>query len=118
MSHVSPDARPSTPTHSSKVQTKSSPIEKLDKYYPPDNRDQYQKFGYDSRFDLGAFTTKAKFLKYLVFDVQDLAPEPRDYKGIKEKARFFIMANAVSEAIAKKHGEHYLFLCLAFLADI
>jgi hypothetical protein len=80
-------------------------------------REQYQKFGYDSRFYLGAFN-KARFLEYLDFDVRHLAPEPQDYKVIKEKQDFFIVANAVSEAIAMKHGEHYLFLCLAFLADI
>jgi hypothetical protein len=115
MSHVSPDAGPSTPPHSSTVQTKSSPVKKLDMFYPPDNREQYQKFGYDSRFYLGAFN-EARFLEYLDFD--DLAPEPQDYKVIKKKQDFFMVANAVSEAIATKHGEHYLFLCLAFLADI
>jgi hypothetical protein len=117
MSHVSPDAGPSTPPHSSTVQTKSSPVKTLDKYYPPDKRKQYQKFGYDSRFYLGAFN-EARFLESLDFDVRHLAPEPPDYKVIKEKQDFFMVANAVSKAIAMKHGEHYLFLWLAFLADI
>ena len=71
---------------------------------------------------LGAFT-EAEFLKYLDFKVQNLAPEPQACKDIKEKEKletkqdFSNVANAVAKAI-KDSREHYLFLCLAFLADI
>ena len=50
----------------------------------PETREQYQKFGYDCRFMLGAFT-EAQFLDYLDFKVQNLAPEPQACKDIKEK---------------------------------
>jgi hypothetical protein len=81
-----------------------------------ENREQYQKFGYDRHFLRGAFT-EAEFLEYLDFKVQDLAPEPQACKDIKGKQDFSNVASAVAKAI-KDRREHYLFLCLAFLADI
>jgi hypothetical protein len=87
-----------------------------DKYYLPENREQYQTFGYDDRFMLGAFT-EAEFLDYLDFKVQNLAPEPQAFKDNEKMKDFSIVASAVAKAI-KDRREHYLFLCLAFLADI
>ena len=114
---TSPDAGPRTPPRSPTVQTaESSPVKIFDKYYLPENCEQYQKFGYDHRFMLGAFT-EAEFLEYLDFKVQDMAPEPEACKYIKGKQDFSNVASAVAKAI-KKRREHYLFLCLAFLADI
>jgi hypothetical protein len=90
-----------------------------DKYYLPE---QYQKFGYDRRFMLGAFT-EAEFFDYLDFKVQNLAPEPQAFKDNEKKENtekmkdFSKVASAVAKAI-KDRREHYLFLCLAFLADI
>jgi hypothetical protein len=120
---TSPDSGLRTPRRSSPVQTaKSSPVKIYDKYYRPENREQYQKFGYDRRFMLGAFT-EAEFLDYLDFKVQNLAPEPQAFKDKKEKGNkekmqdFSHVASAVAKAI-KDRREHYLFLCLAFLPDI
>ena len=123
---TSPDAgpHPRTPPRSPTVPTtKSSPARMYDTYHLPENCEQYQIFGYDSRFLLEAFTTQADFFKYLDFEVQELAPEPQAFKNIKEKKEiekkqdFSNVASAVAKAI-KDRREHYLFLCLAFLADI
>jgi hypothetical protein len=81
-----------------------------------ENREQYQKFGYDPRFLRGTFT-EAEFLQYLNFKAEDLAPEPQACKDIKGKQDFSNVASAVAKAI-KDRGEHYLFLCLTFLADM
>jgi hypothetical protein len=109
---TSPDSGLRTPRRSSPVQTaKSSPVKK-----------QYQTFGYDDRFMLGAFT-EAEFLGYLDFKVQNLAPEPQAFKDNEKKTEaekikdFSIVASAVAKAI-KDLREHYLFLCLASLADM
>ena len=95
---------------------KSSPAKVKDNYYFPQNREQYQKFGYSDRFIKGTFT-EAEFLDYLGFKGEDLAPKPHDYKDIETKEDFSQAANAVAKAI-KERREHYLVLCLAFLADI
>lgn len=120
---TSPDSGLRTPRRSSPVQTaKSSPVRIYDKYHLPENREQYQTFGYDDRFMLGAFT-EAEFLGYLDFKVQNLAPEPQAFKDNEKKTEaekikdFSIVASAVAKAI-KDLREHYLFLCLASLADM
>jgi hypothetical protein len=114
---TSRDAGPRTPPPRSPTPTtESSPAKVLDKYHLPENREQYQKFGYDSRFLLGDFD-EARFLEYLDFKNQNLAPEPQACKDRKGKQDFSNVASAVAKAI-KDQGEHYLFLCLAFLADI
>ena len=80
-------------------------------------REQYQKFGYDNRLLKEVFTKAKDFLKYLDFKDQDLPPEPQACKDIKGKQDFSNVASAVAKVL-KDRREHYLFLCLAFLADI
>jgi hypothetical protein len=117
MSLPTPDAGSRTPPRSATGQTaKTSPARVKDKYYLPENREQYQKFGYDDRLIKKTFN-EGEFLDYLGFKDEDLAPKPKDYKAPKTKKGFSKAANVVARAI-KKRREHYLFLCLAFLADI
>ena len=106
---------PHTPSCSPKKFIKSSPVGKVDQYFLPDKRDQYQKFGYDKDFLLGSLD-RDQFLEYL----NNVPPPPA---AIKSSVRgiamtsFLPKANEVAEHI-KGQRKHYLFLYLAFLADI
>ena len=124
---TSPDAgpRPRTPPRSPTVPTAEvSPAKVYDKYHLPENREQYQKFGHHNRFKLRAFETKEDFFEYLDLEEQSLPSEPQAVKKKKKKKKkidqmqdFYNVASAVAKSI-KDSREHYLFLCLAFLADI
>ena len=81
----------------------------MDKYFL-ENREQYQKFGYDDRFLLGAFDDKSNFLQFLNVEPPESVPDVHS-RGMDS---FLILANEVAEFI-KDQREHYLFLYLAFL---
>jgi hypothetical protein len=112
---TSPDSghsRPCTPhrDQASSVQpAKSSPVGKLYKYYLPKNRKQYQKFGHDVRFLLGAFD-RLEFLEFLNVNLPESVPD----MGSGGKDSFLLLANKVAKFIKTK-GEHCLFLYLGFL---
>ena len=89
---------------------KSSPVGKVYKYFLPENREQFQKFGYDDRFLLGAFDNKSKFLQFLNVE----PPKSLPNMGSRGKEHFLTLANSVAEFIKDKR-EHYLFLYLGFL---
>ena len=109
---TSPDSGHSVPRTTPRGQakpTKSSPVRKV----YPNNREQYQKFGYDDSFLLPAFDDKSKFFNFL--GVNPLGPEltvpDMPLRGMKY---FLTLANEVAEFI-KDEREDYLFLYLAFL---
>ena len=103
---------PHTPTCSPKNFIKS-PVGKLNQYFLPDKRDQYQKFSYDKDFLLpvGDFDWD-QFL--------DVPPPPPaiicSVQGIDMES-FVKKANEVAKCI-KGQRKHHLFLYLAFLVDI
>ena len=113
---TSPDSGhsgPRTPPRGQDPSTKpakSFPVGKVDKYFLPENREQYQKFGYDDRFLLGAFDDKSKFLQFLNIEPPESVPDVHS----RGKDSFLILANEVAEFI-KDQREHYLFLYLTFL---
>ncbi len=71
---------------------------------------QYQKFGYDDRFLLGAFDDKSKFLQFLNVELPKSVPN----MGSRGKESFLTLANKMANFIKDKR-EHYLFLYLGFL---
>lgn len=126
MSTPSPDSDsghpgPHTPSRGqppSGKYAKSSPVGKVPKYFLPENRDQYQKFGHDERSMLGAFKNKTEFLQFL--RMQHIEESKEEFlesipdvpsRGMEY---FLDLANKVAKFIHDKR-EHYLFLYLAFL---
>ncbi len=91
---------------------KSSPVDKVYKYFFPENREQYQKFGFDNGFQLGAFDDKSKFLQFLSVELPKLIPNIN--MGSRGKESFPTLANTMASFIKDKR-EHYLFLYLGFL---
>ena len=88
---------------------KSSSVSKVDAYILPKNCQQYQRFGYNTSFLLGAFHDQSKFLQFL-----DLVPpEPVPFMDSGGKS-FVALANDVAHYIKNKR-EHCLFLYLGFL---
>jgi hypothetical protein len=116
-SATSPDSGHSGPRTPSRGQApsvqfaKSSPVGKVGKYYIPENREQYQRFGYDNCLLLGSFENNSKFLQFL--DLQ-LPPEPVPDVSSRTMQSFVKLANKVAKFI-KDRGEHYLFPYLAYL---
>ena len=76
-----------------------------------ENREQYQKFGYDKSFLLGAFRDQSKFLEFLGFE-----PSPESVPGMAfgGKGSFVKLANDMARCVKDKR-EHCLFLYLGFL---
>ena len=110
---TSPRSGPRTPSRGQAppVQlAKSSPVGKVYNYYLPENCEQYQKFGYDEAFLLGAFDRKSTFLRFLNVVL------PKSFPKIHPtgKKSFITSANKVARFI-KDQREHHLFLCLAVL---
>jgi hypothetical protein len=105
---------PHTPIRSPKKFVKSSPVGKGNQYFLPNKRDQYHKFGYKKDFRLGSLNEET-FLQFLNPPSLPLAIKPFD-RDI-DMTSFLSKANEVSLYI-KKEREHYLFLYLAFLADM
>ena len=81
---------------------KSSPVGKVYKYLLPENREQYQKFGFDKCFLLGAFK-KPEFFKFL--DVKLPKVIPNVDKEIINKDYLVTFANEVAKSI-KDEREH------------
>jgi len=88
----------------------TGPLPMAAKYFLPENREQFQKFGYDGRFLLGAFDDKSKFLQFLNVEPPTSVPKMR----LRGKESFLTLANNVAKFIKNKR-EHYLFLYLGFL---
>ena len=80
------------------------------KYFLPENCEQYQKFGIDERFLLGAFGDKSEFLQFLKVRLPKSVPDVDS----RENKYFLTLANNVAKFIKDKR-EHYLFLYLCFL---
>jgi hypothetical protein len=110
---TSPDSGPSGPHTPPRTPAlaKSSPVGKLHKYFLPENREQYQKFGYDETFMRGNFN-KIEFFAFLEVDIPESVPDvPLELRG---KDGFIMLAKKVTKEI-KERREHHLFLYLAFL---
>jgi hypothetical protein len=109
---TSPDSGvsgPHTPPRAPAQLAKSSPVGKVLKYFLPENRDQYQKFGFDRTILLGTFE-RAKFLRFLDVKPSESVPGV----PLRGKDTFIQLANLVAKYI-KDQREHYLFLYLAYL---
>jgi hypothetical protein len=91
------------------VHAKSFPVNNVYKYFLPENREQFQKFSYNSCFQLRAFD-KSKFLQFLNVELPNLLPN----MGSRKMGNFLTLANKVAKLIKDQH-EHYLFLYLGFL---
>jgi hypothetical protein len=116
---TSPNSGHSGPTTPSRPQAPSvqvvdsSPVGKVYKYYIPENREQYQKFGYDHDFLLEPFD-KSGLKMFLDVQLPKSVPDlPLRTKPGKIES-FLELANMVAEDI-KKRGEHFLVPYLAFL---
>lgn len=78
---------------------KSSPVDKLYKYFLRENRDQYQKFGSDARFLREAFEDQESFLLFLNVE---LSPPPPEFPPVlnvwsRGKEIFLELANMVAK---------------------
>jgi hypothetical protein len=109
---TSPDSGlsgPHTPPRAPAPLAKSSPVGKVHPYFLPENRDQYQNFGFEDTFWLGNFDKKG-FLQFLGVE------PPKSIPGVRSRGKesFLSLANKVAKFI-KDQREHYLFLYLAFL---
>ena len=80
------------------------------KYLFPENREQYQNFGFDECFLHGTFN-KSQFFGYLKVKPPKYIPNLAQEKRTKEN--FITFANKMAKYIEKR-SEHYLFLYLAF----
>ena len=88
---------------------KSSPVSKVPAYFLPENREQYQMFGYNPSFMLGPFD-KQEFLEFLNGELPKSVPD----MGRRERESFVKLANNVARYVKSKR-EHCLFLYLGFL---
>ena len=103
---------PHTPPRSQAISVKhakSSPVSKVSAYYLPENREQYQNFGYNDSFLLGDFDNQSEFLQFLSFESLDSVPDI----CLEGKRSFVELANKVADHVKKR--EHCLFLYLGFL---
>ena len=89
---------------------KSSPVSSVFTYFLPENREQYQKFGYNASFLLGAFDDQSKFLQFLDLEL----PESIPFMGLGGKESFVKLANHMAHYVKNKR-EHCLFLYFGFL---
>ena len=84
------------------------------RYFLPENRRQYQKFGFDQCTLMGALD-KPQFFNFLKVDLPESIPYVDN--EIREKKTILTFANELAKNI-KDRGERYLFLYLAFLPNI
>ena len=80
----------------------------------PQNCEQYQEFSYDPCFMLEPLRNQSKFLKFLDLNSPGSVPDIVPDVPSRGKASFLELANKLAKFILQQ-GEHYLFLCLAFL---
>ena len=106
-------SRGQPPSEKEKV-AKSSLVDKVSKYYVPENREQYQKFGYDESFMLDDLRDKKEFLEFLGFDPESVLNPSEPVPDLLPRGMgcFLDLANSLAKFI---QSEHYLFLYLAFL---
>src|SRR5712672_3179772 len=91
------------PDQATSVQlAESSPVGKVYNYFRPENREQYQKFGYEEHILLEASEDKSKLLTFLDVKLPDSIPTIS-----KGKKYFLKSANKVAKHIKSKR-EHYL----------
>jgi hypothetical protein len=94
---TSPDSGlkgPHTPPRAPTPLAKSSPIGKVSPYFVPENRDQYQKHGYDTTIKPIEFDKK-EFLEFLDVEI----PEPVPGVSSRGKDTFIQLANSVAKTI-------------------
>ena len=102
--HSAPLTPPRGQDPSTKPAAKSSPIGKVYKYFLPENREQYQNFGFDKSFLKDPFNNKPNFLKFLGIEPPESVPDvPQRTKGT-----FITLANTVAKFI-KDTREHHCF---------
>ncbi|KAI9507527.1 hypothetical protein F5148DRAFT_1376484 [Russula earlei] len=86
--------------------TKSSPVGKVYKYFLPENREQYQKFGHDERFMLRPFD-ESGFLDFL--KLKDQLPEIvlgenlRKHENLRKQESFLELANTAAQIIKDEY---------------
>ncbi|KAI9507046.1 hypothetical protein F5148DRAFT_1368682 [Russula earlei] len=80
--------------------TKSSPVGKVYKYFLPENREQYQKFGHDERFMLKPFD-ESGFLDFL--KLKDQLPEIVLGENLRKQESFIELANTAAQIIKDEY---------------
>ncbi|KAI9459328.1 hypothetical protein F5148DRAFT_1016752 [Russula earlei] len=80
--------------------TKSSPVGKVYKYFLPENREQYQKFGHDERFMLRPFD-ESGFLDFL--KLKDQLPEIVLGENLRKQESFLELANTAAQMIKDEY---------------